>query len=303
MKRGESDDARPHQAPDLAHRLVAPVPDRLPAHVYEPKCGHLHEQVQHRAGDDAESQHAHVVRDQRADDDCRVVEHRRERGGEEMMARVQDAHEHAADGEQHGRDHHDPGQVDGQRREFLMLAGLTAEAGRRKRHEERREEQTEQGEKERRDEEQVQHRGRQTPAVPLLSLADDARERRDEGAAERRAREQLEDEVGDTKCDEVGVDIRACAELVRDGDRPHEPEQAAAEKSEGDDRRRRGEARRSRVSRHIRRPRGFVCEETGFRSALHSDSSQQTARVWLRMCRSILWAYGTVITAPLAPSL
>ena len=73
-------------------------------------------------------------------------------------------------------------------------------------------------------------------------MAHDPRERRDERAAERRASEELKDEVGDAKRDEVCVELRAGAELVGDGDRADEAKQPATQEPERDDGRRRRQA-------------------------------------------------------------
>ncbi len=51
------------------------------------------------ADDDARSQTLYPVGDQGGDDDREVVEEGRDGGEEEVLARVQDAHEHAAGGE------------------------------------------------------------------------------------------------------------------------------------------------------------------------------------------------------------
>jgi len=114
-------------------------------------------EVQRRARDDSYRQHSHVVRDQRRTDDRQVVEHRRQRRHQEVPPRVEDAHEHPADREQHRRDQHHASQLDGEIVQLRLAPSFLAQPGRQQRHQLRRQQERDDRERDRRQKHEVEH--------------------------------------------------------------------------------------------------------------------------------------------------
>ena len=173
--------------------------------------------------------------EQRAEDDAEVVDHGREGGRDEVLSRVQDAHDHPADPEEERRDQHQPGELDRHRLEFGLAAGRLAEARGEQRHEPRRRDEREGRRDDGGDGDEVQDAGGEAPPGDLALPQDDAAERRDERGGKRRAGEQLEDEVREPKGDPVGGEVWFGAERVGDDDGAEEAEEAREDEAERDD--------------------------------------------------------------------
>ena len=112
---------------------------------------------------------------------------------------------------------------------------LELEVRRRERHEPRREDEGDDAEHGGRDGDEVEHLARELPCAGVAFVTGEAREDRDEGAAEGCAGEHLEDEVGDAEGDGVGVVFGADAERVRDDDGAEDAKEARAKEAERDD--------------------------------------------------------------------
>ena len=169
------------------------------------------------------------AKEDRADDDRDVVDRRRDGGGAKAAARVEDARRHGRERQQDRREQHDPRQAHGQ------LRGDRVEAGRDDRDDLGREDGHDHGQREQDDEHHVQHGRHDAPGAVFLVAAEHAGQDRDHRRAQRTGGDELEDRVGDAESGEVGVQLRARAELVGDDDDADIAKDARHEKRDGHD--------------------------------------------------------------------
>ena len=120
--------------------------------------------------------------------------------------------------EEDRRDQHPARQLDGERVSSSSRPLSSPEARREQRHDQRREHEGERREDERREAMRLSTLEARRHAGLLAQPQLHAAEGRDEGGGERRAREHLEDEVGQAERDPVGGQLGVGAEGVGDGD-------------------------------------------------------------------------------------
>ena len=114
--------ARHEQHADLPHPRHAERDDGIVAH-HARQGGQLREEMTDRADHDAICQPLHAVagrEDERAEDDAEVVRDRCERGPEEAILRIEDAHCRPAEAEKERLEEQDAGQIG---REVLLRGG------------------------------------------------------------------------------------------------------------------------------------------------------------------------------------
>ncbi len=121
------------------------------------------------------------------------------------MARVQHRRAHPAHGEQDGREHHQPREIDGQIAQLVLAAGALAQAGRDELHEHGREQEADDSEDQRGEGHQMQYGAGEPPGRRFALFGEQPSEGGDEGGAQRRARQHLEDQVRQPEGHPVGV--------------------------------------------------------------------------------------------------
>ena len=192
----------------------------------------LHEQVQHGAGGHAD--HKAVNADHRreqpgAGDDSAVVEDRRDGRQQEVLHRVERAHDQAAGAEDDRTRQHPAHQRGGQ---LLLLDGEArrdqpGDEGLGKQHRQPAQQNEEQGQ-------QIQNAAEQQPRLLLAVLCPGGGKGGDEGAAQRAAGHQLEEKVGDAEGGQVGVQIGCGAEAGADNHLPKQARSPAEDEQQDD---------------------------------------------------------------------
>ena len=171
---------------------------------------------------------------QRAEDDREVVEHRRDGGQEEVPAGVQDAGQHAADGEEDGREEQHSGEEDGVVDDFVLDAGVLAEARGERRDDPLGREEDGDGQCDRAEQDPVEDDAGQSPGGALATVLQHARVDGDEGRGEGGSGQELEDEIGQAHRDPEGVELDGRTELFGDHRCPRHAEQSRAEERDAD---------------------------------------------------------------------
>ena len=171
---------------------------------------------------------------QRAEDDPEVVEHRRDARQQEMAAGMEHPGQHPGGGEEDRREQEDAGEQHGVGDYCVLDAAVFAEARRERRHNPMRAEEDAGSQCDGADHHPVEHDAGEPPGGELAAVSEHSREDRDKRAGQRRAGEQLEDEVGQAHRHPEGVEFDRRAVLVGDHDRSGCAEQAAAEKGEAE---------------------------------------------------------------------
>ena len=242
---------RNEERADLPHPRHAERDDGVVMH-HAGEGGQLREEVADRTDHDAVCQPLHAIarrEDERAEDDAEVVRDGRERGPEESVLRVEDAHRRAAEAEKERLEEQNARQIVAR----CLLRG--GQAGRDDRADEwPGEEEADRGERGERVEGGIEDAARQHPRGGLFVPFEEAGEDGDEGRAERAGGDDEEEEIRDAEGGVVGVEIGARAELPRDDHIPQQAEHPVGDEGEPDDRHRPAH-RRARLPRPVGRDR------------------------------------------------
>ena len=192
------------------------------------------------------------LEDDEHDDDRQVPEQRRDREGAEAVVAVEDADDDAADPEQDQDREEDLGEGDRE------VEDLPFEAGREERHDHRREQDEERGDRAQHHRDQQQQGRGEAEGLAVVLLAEQFGEDRDEGRLQRRVGEQGADQVGDLEGDREGRH-RPVDPVVAGGD--DFAGEAGDARGGGGDREERGRAgdpprlpARGRLARRVPRP-------------------------------------------------
>ena len=234
LDKEQTQHARPHQPRHLPHLCVADTEAEAVAHILPQEGRQLHEQVQHGAGGHADHQavNAQHRREQPgAGDDGAVVEHGRDGRQQEMLHRVERAHDQAAGAEDDGACQHPAHQRGGQplllereaRRDQAGDEGFGEE------HRQPAQDDEEQGQ-------QVQDAAEEQPRLLLAALRPGGGKGGDEGAAQGAAGHELEEQVGDAESGQVGVQIGGGAEAGADDHLAQQARTAAEDEQQHDQR-------------------------------------------------------------------
>ena len=193
-----------HQAKHLAHRPIREAERRVVACLPVPQAGQLNHQVQGGAQDIAPGQavdpHPRNQEDN-AEDHPQVAHRRRQRRQQEMLVRVEDAHQQSAQAEQDRRQKLDPQKLDCQG----DLAGIVEARGDDVSHKPRGEHEDQRGKRRQRQEDQVGDRRGQSPGGGTGVPRQQGREGRYEGGGQRPAGEQAEEQGRQAQGGEVLV--------------------------------------------------------------------------------------------------